>query len=596
MPADRIAGKLRATQRLLVACALVLGTQMLWPLNAVAAKVSVGHNVRSVTAKAALPGALASPVGGDSERVARAYEALDNYQPDRAIVLLVPELNAALAAGAARRKDACRYLLLMAHAFSLDDNAQSNLRCLRSACLLDSENIMARCLYVDALNRTFQSGLAEHELDELKPLVHKNYAVARSLGKFYMARRQLDEAEKYFLIGKNLNEQDAGLHQCLMYLYTGKDAAEEGERAAQCLSSPYQRELVLASVEHALGNLYQERSHVLKAEQLSPDDPSWKLRMGDILLAQKKNEEAFAKYRNAAESRRYSRKCLAKLALFSAWNGQKKCADQCVRRLLTLSGDCADAHWVAGQVYLVEGKSKQADKEFHQSLVISPYMGMTYHVLSMLPSYSNDEAKSAWLQSEWLKYCGYSYEPWLFKADWLRKHQRWQEAFQAYRQCEELLPSHRAGTQARLSLKCRIVSRIGLCLYKTSDLHWAVKRAREFNQLKPVRSDELVPVRPQHIDFSRLVPNSMQEKSADHGVLADLLYECGDLDDCIQEYKTAIATDDKIEWHRGLLKAYMDKQDWGNAAGEDFKVSNHAVTHDIPDALSGLNKASKIPK
>lgn len=533
-----------------------------------------------------------SPALADDERVQRGFQSLERLQCDRAILQVTPPFINAMRLGTPQsRADAARYLTLIGSAFNYDNNVQSYLSSARMALLLDPASPHVIAFAIEAFTRASKFDEAQSLVERYKPLGEKNAYMARSISGYLRAIGEQTEGDKFLNLATTLNPDDP-----YPYIARARNTSSTEEArinylaaAQRCQAGSYHREFWLWCADREEKGTNKKLEHLVNASKILPDDPSWKAQMAFVKVSQGKADEAVENFLAAAQSPRLSLKALGQLGALCAYSQRPQLARQAADRLVALAPQLPESYLARAHVENASGDAAGAERDFRKAIAISPSFSMAYDSLRWLPEYSQGK-QTGWLAKEWVSHCPSKVDAWLFAAEYDRAQNKWSEARAKYKQAEERL---RVSTKPLSKLRiawCRAYAGAGTCAYRLKDYEEAARCARGFNARKPVQTADFIRVRPSEIDFSKLIPGSKPAQAAEHVAIADMLYENGQLDDCINEYKQAIALDDKPDWHRGLLKAYMDKHDYSAAMGEDIVVSNDTVTRDLPAALDKMSK------
>jgi tetratricopeptide (TPR) repeat protein len=534
---------------------------------------------------------------GDDIRVKAGYEAMRALKPDQAINhLIAPYIEAMRDPTPAGQARAARYLTLIALAFRYDDNILTYLSLAKTAHSLASDDKAITGFYLEALLRASELEQATQLVTEMEPYANSNSVLARAFGFYYRAIGEHEKADEYLRTASML---DPTSPVPVIYLAKSepdkkKAAALYAKAATKYEDKSYEKEYCLWLEEKLLkGTGTADMTHLLNAERILPDDPNSKSGLAFAYLARGKTDQAEAKLMEAAQTRRFSLRALAQLSTYCAYNKKPKMAVTAADRAVQMAPYLSENYLARGYVHNALGNTKAAEADFKQAITISPHFNFAYEALRGLPEYQHGP-KADKLAEDWLRNCPDKVHPMIVHADRLRKKELWKEAGQVYERALALTEKQRHAPEKKAMFLNRSMAGAGTCRYKLNDVAGAIKFAKRFNQEHPRQAGELIPVRLAKIDFSKIHEGSKQELAADHALLADMLYECHQLEDCIQEYNHAVAIHDDPEWHRGLLKAYLDKRDFSKAFNEDIVVSHNTVTKDLPGAMDKMRKHFKF--
>ena len=542
---------------------------------------------------ASVGAATISSAGGDDLRVGEAYQYLLELKPDKAILKLTgPLINALAKNNEGGRKQAARYLLLIGWAFRADENMPCAVSCAKQAMLLAPDYVEAKAFCAEWLLRTNSAQEADAIFAQLEPLQKTNSSVARAFcGRAISRNNDQEEAIVHVKDALKLDPESSRSHYLYARMLTGKEAAAEFKLASKFAPSPYIKSIYLWDAQLAEHPKPSHTTQLDEAARILPDDSMWRTRLGGVLLKRKQVHEAGKQYLAATQSPRLSIRAHNVYAAYAMFHGHEAEAKRCLEYLLKVVPHSSDAGWTLGNFYLNAKQFDKAEETFRRVLAANPKHSPSYQSLSELGSVSNNPQARRILSKEWVANCPQQPQSWLNAGIVAKSDKNWAQGIVALKQAEAL---GNKATQRQKSYKlllCLTHAELGYCHYKLSQMEQALQHARIFNQTKPMPS-EAVQVRPSAIDFSKLTSGSKEYQGALHGVLADMLYQAKDLDACISEYQRALAVDDNAQWHRGLLKAYMDKRDFGGALKEDFIVANDLVTRELPKAVENFKNKS----
>jgi tetratricopeptide (TPR) repeat protein len=529
---------------------------------------------------------------GDDERVARAYKYIVELRPDKGIAALVPPLTEALRSNdVASRKRAARYYCLIGWAFRLDENDNSALGCLRIAAKLDPENVFAKTFQAEELMRLYRLEEADKLLDELRPLARTNVMVARLLAFRAIADGEYDSAKTYLQAALQLDPKDSRSHSMYGRLLFDNAAAEQFKLAADTTVSPYMREIYLWETEMAANPKQATAQHLEAAGKILPDDPLWHNKMASHLVRRQQVDAAGKHMLAGTQCRRFSARSHTLYSAYAMFHNDAATSLRCLEHLTKVLPNNAEAHWTLANYHLVRQQDQKAEASFRKAIALNPRHSAAYSSLSEMSVVKNNRENQDKLSANWIASCPTQPQAWIYRGDLLRKDEKWADAEAAYEEARKNLPERLAKGDYTVKLSfCSIFSGIGTCRYKQNNVAGVEESAIKFNFFKPVQK-EGVQVRPPRIHFDKLKPGSVAYIAAVHGCIADMLFETRELDAAVYEYKKAVELEpDNPIWHRGLLKVYLEKQDWVAAAKEDMLVSNDMVTRELPKAIDDWKK------
>jgi tetratricopeptide (TPR) repeat protein len=537
--------------------------------------------------------AITAAPAGDPELVARGFERLMNMQPEPAIAdLVLPFIQSARDPDSGSRT--ARYLALIGHGFALDGNVKAYQQCSKMALILAPNDANIIAFRIQSLLRASMSTEALPLVTEHAALATNSGYLARAFSDYYRFRNETAAANRYLKLAMNLAPDDPIPYA--MFAKNGAKTPEEIGRyfkmaAAHALPGSYRQELLLWAAERGEKKDKADTEHLEAAARLLPEEPSWKLTKGFWLVGRGKQNEGFDLFVTAINSpSRLSLKALSQLATYCAYNKMPNSAMKAGNKVVELAPYLPESYLARGHVERQLGDTKAAIADYRKAIDANKHFSMAYEALAEFPDYK--EGKEAdWLAREWSTNCPDKADAWLFAADRARVVAKdLKQASIYYAHASQRLALSMKPPEKTVYTSCRIFAGDGTIAYQQGEFHKAAELARQFNERKPNTEGDIIRVRPSRIDFKKLTPGSKAELAAEHGAMADMLFEGGDLDNCIVEYKKAIALADNPEWHRGLLKAFMDKHDFRSAMSEDIVVSNNTVTKELPGALEKMRK------
>ena len=125
----------------------------------------------------------------------------------------------------------------------------------------------------------------------------------------------------------------------------------------------------------------------------------------------------------------------------------------------------------------------------------------------------------------------------------------------------------------------------------------AVKNAGLFNQYK------FLPHLPGYLSIIKIRPEKMtvssvstsENKTVNHVLLADMLFEARQYADCVREYRKAVELNpDDIAVHYYLLAALVESGNWIAAVQEDFIIS-HNIVSQVPNGIKRRFSGRSLP-
>lgn len=561
-------------------------------------KMPVTLSALALTALCALGGWAASAgntdagQSGDDERVAKAYKYIVDLQPDKGIALLVGPLTAALrASDPGARKRAARYYSLIAWAFRLDENDAAALDCIRIAAKLDPQNMFAKTFAAEELMRLYKLDEADKELAQLRPLAQTNALVARTIAFRCIADSDYDTAKKHLQTALRLNPNDSRSHSMLGRLLFDKEASEQFKLAADTTVSPYMRRIYLWEAEMAANPTAATADHLEAAGKVLPNDPLWHNKMASHLVRRKQPDEAGKHMLAGTQCQRFSARAHTLYSAYAMFHNDTATAQRCLEHLTKVLPNSAEAHWTLANYHLLQHQPEKAQASLRKAIALNPRHSAAYSSLSEMNLIKNNPQAQEKLSVDWIAACPTQPQAWIYRGELLRHDQKWKEAETAYEQARKNLPERLAKNDNTVKLSfCAIHAGMGTAQFKQNNVAGVEHNAIKFNHFKPVQKDG-VQVRPPKLPFDKLKRGSVAYFAALHAAIADMLFETRELDAAVDEYKKALELEpDNPLWHRGLLKVYLDKQDWVAAAKEDMLVSNDMVTRELPKAIDDWKK------
>jgi tetratricopeptide (TPR) repeat protein len=525
----------------------------------------------------------AEAINSDDVRVENAYKNIQDFQIDKGIAQLTGPYVEAMSRGDYQR--AARYLTIIGLACRFDENRQAYLHCSRQAAALDPKSTTAAAMTEDAFVSVNRYAEAEKQLQTLLPLADKDAYVARCAGNFYLAQDDPLFARKYFQISENLDGTSSLVHRTLSTLLSEKQQCmNEARLAVSCAPTEYLKQMYLFQAQTIGAQSGDPKPTLKRAAAMAPGDPGWRTIQAAQLGAANRTASAKHMMRQAMNCKRACWPAILQLVGYSIARGDTHLAESALRFADKINSSSASAWYMKGQLCQKLGDYPGAQRNYRQALAIKPKQAMVYMALLQLPAYLKSEQLQNELVKQWQQACPHNTQTWLYDGGRLLVAQRYKQAIPSFDEAEHLLvqldPLHQRQDGAWQMMSADR----GVCHYKLGETQQALSDAVLFNSLKS--DGGWINVRLPRINYSEL--SGKKKMATEHALLADMLFQINEMDDCIAEYKQAIATDDDIQWHRGLLKAYMEKRDAAGAAQEDLMVSNHALTRDIPETAQRL--------
>lgn len=519
-------------------------------------------------------------VGGDDERVAKAYEHISRVELSEGMRALTGPLVEALNAGDQRR--AARYLLLMAYAFRSDDNDVSACQCSLLAHKLDPDNALALVLSADYLYRCGRFEEGDRMLTLLEKFPPDQRAVMRGLALKHSTNVNMDESEKVTRAMVEKYPDEVYGRRRLAGINSGKGnkalAAQYYSELSNLMRDDYQKNLYAGHAAFWSDDKKAAEDFYQKAGIAKPDDPGWLDALAMMYMSQGKFSEARKKFEQAVACPRFSTDARLHYAAYFIFTGEPIKATKVLRQLVKVKPFASSAHHSLAENYKSTGRLNEAEQEYRRAIELSPRRPQSYSSLLSMERIKNDQQKYQELVATWKRNCPASWEVRTLEGGLRLREQDWKGAQECFARANELKPKSRP-VGLGLLRQCEMYAGLSTSSYKLNDLKGALASAKAFNELKPPPVERGgVPIRPPRIDFKLLTGGADQVQAAEHALLADALYETSQLDDCVVEYNKAAALEpDNINWHAALLKVYMDKKDLAGAAKEDFIVSQHMI-------------------
>lgn len=525
----------------------------------------------------------------DDGRVARGYNHLLNLQVDRAIAAftgpLVHTLRKPLTVPA-NSKQAARYLVLIGCAFDYDGNEPAAGQAYSLAMQLDPANLLAVSGLARALARAGQRQESERIFARLEPFVGKDRIATRAAGIRALDQRDCPRAAALLKQAAAMDPTDAQAHfflaKSLFALGLAKESAYHYQLAAKYGASRYMNEICLGRAYRNTNMPKLAMAHFLKAGQMLPDDPLWHFQAGYGLTD---NPQLWLDhFKQATRCRRLFPAAFLHLSLFQAHQKNYRDAQHYLNFLEKLRPWCSQLYEAKGIVERLMDRPKEAVHLLEKSVQLNPFNFPAYKELVETQSGLKNQPAALRTAVEAASRCRRDWCAWQFLASVYRQQKQWQEAVDKYQMALRLAPAdmERLTEHMRADI-ARVHAGMGMCYYKQGRMSEAIAEAKVFNRFKHVaprpRHFTWILFRPERLDFRQGKPPSNAEQAVIHGAMADMLWECGELDDSAAEYRKAIALDpENTDWHMCLLAVLADKKDWASCIRQDFVLTNKLLS------------------
>lgn len=522
---------------------------------------------------------------GDDERVARGYQQLVEVKPGEAIrSLSAPFIEAA---NSGDKTKSSRYLLLLAFAFRQDDNDAAAAQCAELAVKLNPSDIHAIAMASGLLFRSGQIDKAQRMWDQLEQSGSNDPVVIRALGIESWTRGNYDLAISRLTEAARLDPLDlqspARLASIYQYRQNSEKAAQFFDQCSKIAPGEYQKKIFSAMAAEERKQ-YPEAEKLLKeAGAINPDDPNWHNNLAMDYMMVQKGDLARQHFQQALTCPRLSFGAAVHTAAFLIYCGQPIKATKILRKLVAFKPYSADAHYALGSYYKITGRLNEAEKELRRAIELNPRKPQSYMALLGLDRINGDDGKVKDLLDLWASQGCYSWECESALGAFHLKNKEWAEAKQALLKAEAGKPGLIPDDSALIVRFCRLYAGLTACYYHENDFEKAFDYARLFNQLKPKPEERGgVPLRPPAFDFAAHKADSNAYRAAQHGAIADALFETKDYDGATREYNEALSLEPKnIVWHGSLLKVCLDKRDVVAAAKEDAVVAQQVINNTL---------------
>lgn len=529
---------------------------------------------------------------GDDERVAKGFEHLLNFRVEEAMQSLCGPYIEAVNSG--DNKKAARYLLLIASAFRYDDNEAAAAQCCKLAAKLDPDNTLALLMTAENLFRSGHVAEADTLWKKLESRPMNDQLVLRGRAVECLTRLHCKQAETFLQQAVQAGDSELPSKYRLARLYANAQSADEACRwyaaCEEASLSTYQKKIYQGIVCQLKRDYKGAEAAFKAAGELNLNDPSWHDSLGMLYMTTRQPDLAREQFEQAVQCSRYSFLARIHYAAFFTYRGQAFKATKIIRKLVEQRPYSAATHHALGINYKTTGRVAEAEREFRQSIALNPRAEETFGALSQLDSIKKDKTRLRELINTWSTNIPESWGARSARASMLLEDKNWSQAREELLQADALRHEQK-NTETRSIRICKLYSAVGTCYYEEGNLPKALEYAKLFNSIKPKPEEKAgVPIRPPSFDFAAHKSDSSEYKAAEHGVLADMLFEYSDLENAAKEYNEAISLDPRnIVWHGALLKVYLDKRDVVGAAREDAVVSQHMINK-VGEALNFGNK------
>ncbi|MCA9804846.1 MAG: hypothetical protein KC777_22910 [Cyanobacteria bacterium HKST-UBA02] len=510
--------------------------------------------------------------------------AFINLDPGAAMKI-VPSL----AVGAARKKDhllLARSLMHAGYAFNLDDNLEAALNCFETAHALAPEDTQATCLLVEALRANGEFEKESKLLGVLDDLEQKSATVYSVLAGDAMRRNDLQLAQNLSKLGIEASQPgDSARCQVLMAKIMvrkgiGAPASKAFEEAAVSCENPYIGDLLQADAAFLNEDSDAELQNLEKAGQRLPDDPAWHAKMATHLIGKNQNDQALDHLARALKSKRFSASAILGMAGYLMSDGKLDEATQLVERLKVLQPHSSRVPATEGDIYRTRGRYQEALSCYDESIRRNPCQIKPYADIANILSRSKARDAAIKKMKACVEMMPAYWRPHFMYSSVLERCGKINQAIVEAKRGLALLatPDEDLNQMARY-YSARAHALMGTSHYAHKEMGEAVEEAIRFNELKflPRVPDALkfVSLRPGRLHFSE--DHSLSDPQI-RAALADMLLESEKLDDCVKEYREAVAlapNDDDLQSY--LLNALSRKGDWVEAAKQNLSLSNNLV-------------------
>lgn len=508
-------------------------------------------------------------------------ECLRDFKCDQAIRKLVFPLNNALA-----KKDyalAGKIMRMIALAFRLDENDQAAAQAAELAMKLDPEDEYQNFQLAEYELRNGNWKKADSIFEQLSKSKDSKIAerarafLAQQKGSVLQAMELLEDYVK-----KYPEDERAILRLTYLYLVNEEEAkAHDANLLLSKLSATsYLKEIYLGRAAEAIHKLDAAEDHYRTAGRYKSDDPLWHSQLGLLFMKNQKIKEANQEFRSCFELKRLCGKAYTSWAVMQAFFGSKKNADECLARLQELRPNFNELYFVKGIVDEKAGDNQAAAKNFRKAIELYPHNSSPYIHLLQSPEFKIDINKKIELCKSWVENCPQSALAAMELGNASYHIADKDKALELLQNAEALVQKRTLPKDSNYQIaQCKLYASMADIYYDKDELEEAIAYASKFNQVRPELAKTAgLSVRPPHITLDKL--KGKARSAAEHALLADALYEQGELVKSEQEYRKALSDDPKnMEYHSALLKVLLDKKDYAAAVSEDATVTQHVLTH-----------------
>jgi tetratricopeptide (TPR) repeat protein len=557
------------------------------------------------------PATLASeptPHTAKTDHLQAAFAFLQKLQPDRAIACFTPLLIHAAGKGMkdkAAAQTTARYFILIGRSFLVDDNVPAAVQAFKAARALDPQNEFALAYLADNMSRAGQYSEARPLYKLLEEQNPCTLVAARTMaledfrsGEFAKAKTKLQSAASL----KKANA-DWKWHTIM-----GSVLSREGDTAAgaahykiaiELCPDPYGAKLVEGVADAWQQRFDLQEACMREAGKILPDDGQWRAGLAGALLAQqKKGAPVLALYSEAVKAPRFTTKAVYGLGMYLNSEKKEQQALECAAYLRKLAPGNESLYRLEGQIYSSKNDTARAQACYEEMLRLHPHYVLSYTTYASFCQTNHLIDKELAILQKCVSVmpgCPYG---WRLLGELRLTQGNWDEAKPCFENALKLVPPGAPITNplAREEYS-RCHAGLGACYYHANDRAKAQEQALAYNQLKyvPILPAilKLVVIRPNTIALSGMTKKDREV--ADYVMMADMLYQTHDYDDCIKEYKKAIELNpDDTDLHGYLYNAYNDSGNYIGAAQEDFKLSQKLMGK-VPHAVGSMFEKKKPP-
>ena len=527
------------------------------------------------------------------------YETMKAFRPGRSLeqtTRLILSIDRKNLKDPRARLRLARCYCWVGRAFQYDDNPIPARIAYQQALALAPDDPYILTALADTERSIYHLDAEDELVEKMRALPEdkKTAGVYLCMAKNKMSRFDMPEAKK--LIGKAEElEAPEGSVPLLMVQSRvmtiegiGPESIENIIQAANLTENPYMKEILLANAAFLNLDSDSQKEHLDKALELYPYDPVCHIKLGQYYEGHVNPNEAYNQFFKAVNCRRHSSVAFLELARHYANQKKYNSALHTVRYIRRLMPSTPGIESIYSDVLKAKGDKVEALKHSkiavqHNPDQFSPYVQQA----NLLNELGKKEAGLALIQ----KFTERHPDHWhaqLFLADLEYRSGKKAAAVETAKRGLALLPPIEDRNVLAKYLSSKACAIIGTQNYESGDLEQALAEAITFNRLKfladlpPILT--LVHLRPRRLEFD---PKLGQQDPMGHAALADMLYEVGDMDNCIKEYREAVELlPDDTDLHSYLLHALSRKGDWIGAAKENIILSDRVVKH-IPGQITG---------